>query len=32
MEENKFLKIYLSGEIFSVANWKKKINFINLFG
>ena len=32
MEENKFFEIYLSGENFSVENWKKKINFINLFG
>ena len=32
MEENKFLEIYLSGENFSVKNWKEKINFINLFG
>ena len=32
MEENKFLEIYLSGENFSVKNWNKKINFINLFG
>ena len=30
-EGNKFLEIYLSGENFSVKNWKKKINFINLF-
>ena len=32
MEENKFLQIYLSGENFSVKNWKNKIKFINLFG
>ena len=31
-EENKFLEIYLSGENFSMKKWKKKINFINLFG
>ena len=30
MKENKFLEIYRSGENFSVGNWKKKINFINL--
>ena len=32
LEENKFLQIYLSGENFSVKNWRRKINFINLFG
>ena len=30
MKENKFFEIYGSGENFSVGNWKKKINFINL--
>ena len=32
MEENEFLQIYLSGEIFSVEKLEKKKNFINLFG
>ena len=27
MEENKFLEIYLSGENFSVKNWKKENKF-----